>query len=1095
MAANIINILHLADLHLGAESSVKGVKSLAQDKRSNAFRMLIQELQTLDSEWKPNIIVVTGDIGCNGKRDDYTLAKDTLQEIRNTVRVQVENVILCPGNHDVDTDTARSLPDLDDIDVANLHLSKDEPKLLKARCSIFKQYVKFCETFNITPLKNGINNTKHPTAYLYGYQNIFGITFIVLNSAWNHRNRPPKVTNTKNLPVCKEHVIDMQESIMKMPNNINITLFHHPPTDLHRDEQKTDNINGKSVVNLIADFSDIILHGHEHMPIQRSQLENGCHVFRGGAANPNKKGEVSSFQVIQLNKNTRTFSHKIFRFDNIAGNWIQDTKNGLTLKELHVSNGKKDIIITPAPTPRPPIMYVTMGKEEQVIKDKSVTKRDEVYISCEQDVKTDKQYFNELYTFLQPLHFDHDIKIWHKGLINSGENTQKIIQEHRASARVAILMVSPEYLASESIRNEELPELLQAAINDNALIIPVPIRQAQIEYTKIKGRDGQKIRLANYQPVCDPKKPLQAMNKNERDKIYSKICEDIKRHFESDSYTQTQKEYSNDSKPTSDTQLINSAEASVDSTQANDTFRSDERTNVVEKASGIINNVYPNPVYSGTKSNKPTKDTKTNTSSTDSTLKDPPRDNHTMSKNENTQDLFTPEIQNFVLKQLDGIRFNTVKRLQGGLSGSQVFLINITSHNEHLNGPHIIKLTKSENSLTGTFEEGSQRCQNILTHCNNEFRGHLVNSDIYYHENVQIIRSDYALPSLMHSENLCNIPLDKRSKYAEKISYDLLAKWNKNCTDNADLASFFSTLLCDYKKDDSEFNKLCKLLLVNPERKTVLFPFSTWVYPNPYYYITHIDELINLIHERFGQVNMTSGKTHGDLHSQNIICDSREDAFDYKLIDYTCYDSDSFVLYDHAKLEVVNYWHNLKNETIEDWKYQLTLIEKNFDITVETNKNVYHGHTPFIYKSELLDFRNAVCKGITDWQKNKYPRDIDKITIQLACARIAAGIEVFSFLSKIKQKTEKKDAVTTTKVETPCSSPFENFEECVQLFYYTTICLNDLIRNIVKTWKWNGGLPALLKGAYPELYPGSKSWKLIWDCKGSMCSAHTSEHT
>jgi hypothetical protein len=100
-----------------------------------------------------------------------------------------------------------------------------------------------------------------------------------------------------------------------------------------------------------------------------------------------------------------------------------------------------------------------------------------------------------------------------------------------SAAKVVILMVSPDFLASEFIRNEELPELLQAVLNDNALIIPVPIRQSQIENTVIKCKDGQEIRLADYQAVCDLKKPLQTMNKNERDKIYNKICEDIKHCF------------------------------------------------------------------------------------------------------------------------------------------------------------------------------------------------------------------------------------------------------------------------------------------------------------------------------------------------------------------------------------------------------------------------------------------------------------------------------------------------------------------------------------------------------------------------------------
>jgi len=159
------------------------------------------------------------------------------------------------------------------------------------------------------------------------------------------------------------------------------------------------------------------------------------------------------------------------------------------------------------------------------------TKRTEVFISYKQNARVDKQRLDELRVFLKSLELDYGITIWYDEMLRTGDEWKKEIRDHMFVARVAILMISPEFLASEFIRNEELPELLQAAINDNALIIPVPIRQAQIEDTKIKCKDGQEIRLADYQAVCDLKKPLQAMNPNERDKIYIKICEEIKHCF------------------------------------------------------------------------------------------------------------------------------------------------------------------------------------------------------------------------------------------------------------------------------------------------------------------------------------------------------------------------------------------------------------------------------------------------------------------------------------------------------------------------------------------------------------------------------------
>ena len=48
-------------------------------------------------------------------------------------------------------------------------------------------------------------------------------------------------------------------------------------------------------------------------------------------------------------------------------------------------------------------------------------------------------------------------------MIKSGAGCKTEFREHVSKDRVAILMVSQEFLDSDFIRNEELPELLQAA--------------------------------------------------------------------------------------------------------------------------------------------------------------------------------------------------------------------------------------------------------------------------------------------------------------------------------------------------------------------------------------------------------------------------------------------------------------------------------------------------------------------------------------------------------------------------------------------------------------------------------------------------------
>src|SRR5688572_18379691 len=54
-----------------------------------------------------------------------------------------------------------------------------------------------------------------------------------------------------------------------------------------------------------------------------------------------------------------------------------------------------------------------------------------------------------------------------------GGQWRKEVDEALASARVAVLLVSPDFLTSEFVTAVELPELLRAATAEGVLVVPV----------------------------------------------------------------------------------------------------------------------------------------------------------------------------------------------------------------------------------------------------------------------------------------------------------------------------------------------------------------------------------------------------------------------------------------------------------------------------------------------------------------------------------------------------------------------------------------------------------------------------------------------
>ena len=373
--------------------------------------------------------------------------------------------------------------------------------------------------------------------------------------------------------------------------------------------------------------------------------------------------------------------------------------------------------------------------------------------------------------------------------------------------------------------------------------------------------------------------------------------------------------------------------------------------------------------------------------------------------------LFSKKIQNYVCSKIlnaKGIRY--IERLGGGLCGSQVFRIDVDSSDN--SGWHIVKLSTKD--IGATFsEEEKLKCQSIQ-YSGSYADDHFVNSHVFSPKDLQLIICNQGLQTRKWSKELCSLELDQKIEYVKNISYDLLAKWNSKTAESSKIASFFVTLLNKRIKVNGKFKPLVEKLLKDPQAKKIWFPFANAFYPNPYYYITNLSDLVEKINND-RPVNFITGKSHGDVHAQNIICNTAESALDYVIIDYTFYEPKSFVLYDNAVLEIDGYYRILKDETADVWVKELPRLLKK-QVTEKLGENLK-------YNRELSAFRDAVCSGISMWindKDNNRKGNFDNIGVQFACARIAAGIKYF------------------------CSPFMESYTHEVLMLYYIAICMKNL---------------------------------------------------
>jgi hypothetical protein len=142
-------------------------------------------------------------------------------------------------------------------------------------------------------------------------------------------------------------------------------------------------------------------------------------------------------------------------------------------------------------------------------------KRDRVFI-CYSHL--DKKYLEEIHRHFKP--FETIINHWDDTKINPGEKWREKISEAINKTKVAILLVSTDFLGSEFIKNHELPHLLKAAEDDGAGILSVILKPCLFE---------EFPELNQYQAMNAPEKPISKMDDNEREDLYVNLVRQTKR--------------------------------------------------------------------------------------------------------------------------------------------------------------------------------------------------------------------------------------------------------------------------------------------------------------------------------------------------------------------------------------------------------------------------------------------------------------------------------------------------------------------------------------------------------------------------------------
>src|SRR5260370_6281432 len=134
----------------------------------------------------------------------------------------------------------------------------------------------------------------------------------------------------------------------------------------------------------------------------------------------------------------------------------------------------------------------------------------------------DAKWLERLRVHLTPIEREGIIDLWDDTKIVAGAQWKEAILEALETARVAVALISADFLASDFIAQHELPELLSRAATGGTVILPIIISPCLFNETG----------LSVFQTVNPPGKPLSAMSPSDRERVWVNVAEAIRKGLE-----------------------------------------------------------------------------------------------------------------------------------------------------------------------------------------------------------------------------------------------------------------------------------------------------------------------------------------------------------------------------------------------------------------------------------------------------------------------------------------------------------------------------------------------------------------------------------
>jgi hypothetical protein len=130
----------------------------------------------------------------------------------------------------------------------------------------------------------------------------------------------------------------------------------------------------------------------------------------------------------------------------------------------------------------------------------------------------DRKYLDRLRVHLRPLERQGIVDLWADTRLQPGTRWRDEIEAAIARCKVAVLLVSADFLASSFIVENELPPLLSSAEDNGLTVLPVIVGPCRFSKTPS---------ISDLQAINDPERALALLPVAEREKVWVRVADAV----------------------------------------------------------------------------------------------------------------------------------------------------------------------------------------------------------------------------------------------------------------------------------------------------------------------------------------------------------------------------------------------------------------------------------------------------------------------------------------------------------------------------------------------------------------------------------------